>query len=205
VLPGGGSHAAPAGGVRDTLRDPAMLKILVMSSLVQVGQDLFQFYMPIYGHEIGLSGSAIGTVLAAFASAYFVVRFVMARLIARLGEEGLLAYAFYLAAIGFMLVPFFKSPIALAVVAFTFGLGMGCGQPITTMLLFSRSPSGRSGETFGLRQTTNNVVRVTAPTLFGFIASAFGLFPVFCISALLMGAGGLITRPAAARPDHRPR
>ncbi len=197
VLPGSSSHAAPVGSVRDTLRDPAILKILATSSLVQVGQDLFQFYMPIYGHQIGLSASAIGAVLAAFAAAFFVVRFVMARLIARLGEEGLLVYAFYLAAVGFMLVPFFRNPSALAAVAFTFGLGMGCGQPITTMLLFNRSTPGRSGETFGLRQTTNNVVRVTAPTLFGLIASAFGLFPVFCISALLMGAGGLITRPAA--------
>jgi MFS family permease len=201
VLPGGSSHAAPAGGVRDTLKDPAILKILLTSSLVQVGQDLFQFYMPIYGHQIGLSASAIGSVLAAFAGAFFVVRFVMARLIARLGEETLLAYAFYLAAVGFMLVPFFKSPLALAAVAFTFGLGMGCGQPITTILLFNRSTPGRSGETFGLRQTTNNVMRVTAPTLFGFIASAFGLFPVFCISALLMGGGGLITRPAAGASD----
>ena len=56
------------------------------------------------------------------------------------------------------------------------------------MLLFSRSAEGRSGETLGLRQTANNIVRVIAPSLFGFIASAFGLFPVFGISALMMGA-----------------
>ena len=194
-LPGGSGRAATSGSAGATLKDPAIVKILITSSLVQVGQDLYQFYMPIYGHSIGLSASAIGTVLAGFASAYFVIRFVMPHLIARLGEEKLLAWAFYLAAAGFLLVPMFQNTVALAVVSFMFGLGMGCGQPITTMLLFNRSAEGRSGETFGLRQTTNNVMRVTMPTVFGFIASAFGLFPVFCISAILMAAGGTITRP----------
>ncbi len=204
ALPGGSSPGAISGSVRTTLRDPAIVKILLTSSLVQVGQDLFQFYMPIYGHQIGLSASAIGTVLASFASAFFVVRFGLARLIQRAGEERLLAYAFYLAAAGFMLMPFFRSALALAVVAFMFGLGMGCGQPITTMLLFNRSTPGRSGETFGLRQTVNNVMRITSPTLFGLIGSAFGLLPVFCLSALLMSAGGFVTHPRSERPSDPP-
>jgi MFS family permease len=194
ALPGGGAHAAPAVSVRSTLKDPAIVKILITSSLVQVGQDMYQFYMPVYGHSIGLSASAIGTVLAGFAGAYFVVRFVMPHLIARFGEERLLACAFYLAATGFLLMPIFRNVVSLAVVSFMFGLGMGCGQPITTMLLFNRTPEGRSGETFGLRQTTNNILRVTMPSVFGFIASVFGLLPVFCLSALLMAAGGEITR-----------
>jgi MFS family permease len=195
VLPGASLHAAPTGSIRDTLVDPAIMRILISSSLVQVGQDLYQFYLPVYSHGIGLSASAIGAILATFASATFVVWIIMRGLIARLGEEKLLAYSFYLAAMGFLLVPFFKSAIALAMISFMFGLGMGCGQPITTMLLFSRSAQGRSGETLGLRQTANNIVRVIAPSLFGFVATAFGLFPVFGISALMMGAGGAITHP----------
>ena len=200
-LPGGSGRTASTGSVRTTLKDPMMVKILLTSSLAQVGQDMYQFYMPIYGHSIGLSAFAIGTVLAGFASAYFVVRFILHQLVARLGEEPLLAWAFFLAAAGFLLVPFFTNAVALAAVSFMFGLGMGCGQPITTMLLFNRSAEGRSGETFGLRQTTNNVLRLTMPTVFGFIATAFGLLPVFCISALLMGAGGAIMRPS--RADHK--
>jgi predicted MFS family arabinose efflux permease len=199
VLPGGTRHAAAAGSIRDTLADKGIVRILVISGLVQVGQDLYQFYIPIYGHAIGFSGSAIGAVLATFAVAAFVVRFGMPRLILRLGEERLLAYSFYLAAMGFLLVPFFGSAVALGMVSFMFGLGMGCGQPVTTMLIFSRSAAGRSGETLGLRQSVNNVMRVSGPALFGFVASAFGLFPVFWINALMMAAGGWLTRPVAAR------
>lgn len=205
VLPGGQRHAAPRGRVRDMLNDPGMLRILLISGLVQMGQDLFQVFLPIYGHGVGLSASAIGAILASFAAAFVVIRIFMPRMIAALGEEKLLAYSFYVSAAGFMLMPFFRGEITLMLVAFMFGCGMGCGQPITTMLLFNRSAEGRSGETFGVRQTANNVVRVTTPSVFGYIATLLGLFSVFGIGALLMAAGGLLTglrknRPPAAHP-----
>jgi len=45
---------------------------ILLTAVVQMGQDLFQFYLPIYRHGIGMSGDAIGAVLASFAGAYFV-------------------------------------------------------------------------------------------------------------------------------------
>ncbi|MGH6738035.1 MAG: MFS transporter, partial [Bradyrhizobium sp.] len=163
------------------------------------GQDLFQFYVPIYGHDIGLSASVIGFVVATFAVASFAVRFAMPALIVRLGEQRLLAYSFCLAAIGFLLAPVSTTALPLSIVSLLFGFGMGCGQPLTTMLMFSLSAEGRSGEALGLRQTVNNVVRVSAPAIFGFVASAFGLLPVFWISALMMGGGGWLSRPGRGR------
>jgi len=197
----GGTRTEDATELRmlDTLTDRSIWPMLATSSLVKLGTDLYQFYMPIYGRSIGLSASAIGTVLAAFAVAAFVVRFVLPRLMSVLGDDKLLASAFYIAAASFVLLPLFKSAMLLAVVSFVFGLGMGCGQPITTIQLFSRSAEGRSGETLGLRLTVNNLMRVVGPTLFGFIASAVGLFPVFYINALMMGAGGALSRRRNSR------
>src|SRR4029079_17385430 len=100
-------------------------------------------------------------VLGTFAAASFAVRFVMPRLIARFGEEQLLSWSFYIASAGFCLIPLFQTGITLGIISFVFGLGMGCGQPITTILIFSRSAEGRTGETLGLRQTVNNVMRVS--------------------------------------------
>ena len=196
MLPGATRQPEQATNLRDTMANPAILRILATSSLVQVGFDLYQFYLPVYGYGIGLSASAIGVVLAIFAAASFVVRIIMPNLIARLGEEKLLALSFCLAAAGFALIPAFSGVVALSVVSFMFGMGMGCGQPITTMLLFGHSPPGRSGEILGLRQTANNILRVTSPTVFGLIASAFGLLPVFGVSALMMAAGALFARPS---------
>ena len=199
LLPGGSRRVAPRAPIGKTLTDPAVMRILVIGGLVQLGTDLFQFYIPVYGVGIGLSASAIGALLATFAAASFIVRFALARLIKRLGEDKLLAYSFYLAAVGFALVPLFQDVVMLALVSFIFGLGTGCGQPIATMLMFSRAADGRSGEALGLRLTVNNLVRVIAPALFGFIVSGFGLAPVFYINAAMMGAGGIVSRSKSGR------
>jgi MFS family permease len=138
-------------------------------------------------------------VLAAFAVASFAVRSVLTRLVTRFGEERLLAYSFYLGALGFVLVPFCHSALPLAVVSFIFGCGMGCGQPITLMLMFSQSPQGRTGETLGLRLTVNNLMRVLGPAVFGSVGSAFGLIAVFVINGLVMAAGGVMALPPKKR------
>ena len=195
ALPGGRSDAAPPGSVLDTLAEPAVRKVLATSSLIMSGQDLFQTYMPVYGHGIGLSASAIGVVLGLFAGAAFVVQIVLKRLIARFSMQALLAYTFYLGAASFILIPFFKNAVVLALLSFAFGLGMGCGQPIITMLMFSHSTEGRTGEALGLRITINHLTRVAGPVVFGSIASVLGVLPLFWINALMLASGGMLSRP----------
>lgn len=195
TLPGGSRDVPPAGSIRDMLTGSGLWKVLVTSSLVMAGTALFQFYMPIYGHGIGLSASTIGALLAMFSAAAFVVRLIIPRLITWLGEGKVLAYAFFLGAASFLLVPFFKSAVVLALVSFTFGLGMGCGQPITMMMTFSNSAEGHSGEALGLRITVNQMTSVIVPVVFGMIGSAFGIFPVFWGIALMLASGGAFTKP----------
>jgi predicted MFS family arabinose efflux permease len=201
LLPGGNRAAVGGIGTLKSLADREVMGMLATSGMVQLGTDLFQFYLPIYGYAQGLSASAIGAALAAFAGASFVVRLFLARLVKRVSPEKLLAWSFYAGAVGFMLVPFCHDAIALGAVAFVFGLGMGIGTPLTVILMFSRSAEGRSGQTLGLRLTANNFVRVVGPVLFGAIGSALGLPPVFWINALMMGSGGLLSRPRAKQPQ----
>jgi MFS family permease len=202
-LPGGTPRAAAATAGTDPLANRDMVRVLAVSSLVQVGQDLYQFYIPVHGHAAGLSASAIGGVLSLYAAASFVVRLIMPYLVGRLGDERVLRYSFCFAAVGFVLAPFSEGVVALAAVSFLFGLGIGCGQPITTLLIFSRSPEGRSGETFGLRQTVNNVLRISCPPLFGLVATAFGLPAVFFLSAAMMGGGSALARPGTEDKQER--
>jgi MFS family permease len=121
------------------------------------------------------------------------VRLTLTRLIDWFNEEKVLTYAFCLGAVAFVLVPFFNNGVMLASIAFMFGLGMGCGQPIITMLMFSHSAEGRSGEALGLRMTVNHFTRVVGPVVFGSIGSAFGLAPVFWVNALMLGSGGVLS------------
>ena len=168
--------------------------MLITSGLVQLGYDLFQFLVPIYGHEIGLSASAIGAVLATLAVAAFVVRLFLARLVDRYSGGKLLAWVFFTGAIGFALAPFATGGIALGVIAFLFGLGMGIGIPLTVILMYASSAEGRSGQTLGLRLTANNLVRVGGPIAFGAVGAALGLSAVFWIVAVIMVGGGVLAR-----------
>ncbi len=196
TLPAATRHTSrKGGGLRSMLGDVSVRRTLVTGSLQNTGDSLYQFYMPVYTHAVGLSASAIGVVLAMYPAAAFATRLVLARLIAKFGEERLLAYAFYAGAGSLMMVPFFTDATMLALISFVFGLGMGCCGPIVTMLMFSNAPEGRSGETMGLKMTVNHLTKVITPTIFGSIASAFGLFPVFWINALMLGGGGFLSHP----------
>ena len=198
-LPPPKPKAAPAPPKEDLPGDPGVWRMLIASAMVQLGTDLFQFYVPIYGHEIGLSASAIGAVLASFAAAAFVVRIFLPRLVREADPERVLMYSFYAGAIGFLIVPFFHSTLLLCAASFMFGLGMGCGTPLTVMLMFNRSSEGRSGRTLGIRLTTTNAVRVLGPMVFGAIGTAFGIPPVFWINAAIMAGTGFMSRRGAKR------
>ena len=188
-----GKGPAPSGpGAFSALKDPKIVRMLVTSGIVQLGQDLFQFYLPIYAHAAGLSASVIGGIVATLATASFAVRLFLARLVKRFAAEKLLAWALFVGAVGFALVPLTGNAFLLGAIAFLFGLGMGLGVPLTVILMYSHTTEGRTGQTLGLRLTTNNFVRVTGPIVFGAVGTALGLPPVFWINAAAMVCGALL-------------
>lgn len=180
--------------VLDLLRLPALRRAVIVGGLVATGQDLYSFYVPIYGSSIGLSASTIGLVLAMSAVATFVVRFLLPRLTQRYGIEGVLAGAMLAGAVFFLLFPFVTWLPALYALSFCVGLALGCGQPLTLNIAYNRSPAGRSGEVAGLRLTINNITHIAVPAAAGALGAALGVVPVFWASALLLAASAHLTR-----------
>ncbi len=169
-------------------------RTLITSGIILTAIDLFQFYMPIYGHMIGLSASAIGAVLAMFAAAAFLVRTILPQIAKRFGEEQVLVMSIFIAAGTYLLFPLTENVVLLAAIAFLLGLGTGCGQPLTLMMIYARAPEGRSGEALGLRMAINNVTHIAVPLFFGVLGSAFGVTPVFLANAAMLGVGGMLSR-----------
>lgn len=196
VLPKGSPRSKDTAqtSLLNSMSDRALWRVLAISSLSQLGSDLYQSFLPIYAHGIGLSASVIGTVLSAFAVGSFSVRMVMPRLVNAIGDQRLLTLAFLAGAAMFMLVPLCREPAMLALTSLVFGMAAGCTQPLSMLLVFGQSSAGRSGETVGLRLTINNLVRLVAPALFGAVGSVAGLLPVFWINAVLMSGASLLTR-----------
>lgn len=197
--PGGNrDERSQLAGARDLLAQAPLRRTLIGSAAVLTGTDLFQFYMPIYGHSIGLSASKIGVILSMVAIAAFAVRIALPAMVRRIGEETLLAYSLFFGAATYLLFPFFQDVTVLTVIAFILGLSLGCGQPLSLMMVYARSPAGRSGEVLGLRLSINNFTHVAVPLIFGSFGSVLGLAPVFWINALLLAGGGAVNRSGRA-------
>jgi MFS-type transporter involved in bile tolerance (Atg22 family) len=177
---------------------------IIAAGVVGSAQDLFQFYLPIYGHSIGLSASAIGTILGAVFVAAFVIRSMLPLLLRKLREATMLTCAMFIAAVAFTLLPFFVSPYALAAIAFLLGLGVGCAQPMTMSLLYVLTPAGRIAESFGLQKTVRNATHLVVPIVFGSVGAAFGVTTVFISNSVILVAGGFLLRKAGI-PDSDPQ
>jgi MFS family permease len=179
-----------SGGVRDMLEQPNLRRIIVVSGLVVAGVDLYSFYMPIYGHSIGLSATMIGIVLGAFAAATFVVRTTLPLLVRRWGEDRVMTASMIVAGFTFLLFPFVHEVVLLLLLSFVLGLGLGVGQPLSVIMTYNLAPAGRAGEALGLRFSVVNLTHMVIPLAFGTIGSALGLITVFLAnSALLLGGG----------------
>ena len=189
------------GGKKDSLdlwRIPVLRNALIASGIIASGYDLFQFYMPVYGHAMGLSASAIGMVIGSCALATFVIRVALPRLVERSSEWDVLTYAIFVAAGAFVLFPFFRDAFSLAAISFLLGLGIGCGQPMSMSLIYSLSPSGRASEAAGLRVVVNNFMHLVIPLFFGSLGTVLGFYPVFISNSVMLVAGGVLMRRTSA-------
>ena len=174
---------------RDLLANPRLRRILVVAGVLETGNELGNFLLPIYGHSVGLSPSEIGLMMGALAAALLLVRALIPVLIARWKESVVLSVSMCVAAIACLVFPFAQSFIPLLAAAFLMGLGIGCGAPLSMALVFNRAPDGRSGEAMGLRQTVNKGTEAVVPMVFGSVSTALGMLPVFWLVALLLGVG----------------
>lgn len=192
-----GAHGArsepPTSSAFELLRLPALRRMIIVSGLVTTGWDLYTFYVPIYGHSIGLSASTIGTILGAFAAASFIVRVALPLLTRRYSVESVLATAMCTAALLFLPFGFIDYVPALLMLSFGIGLTLGVSQPLTLNLTYNRSPAGRSGEVTGLRLTINNITHIGVPLAAGSVGALLGITPVFWVSAGILLVSGYLT------------
>lgn len=200
LIPHSGRSKKPQsdGGVRDLLAKPSLRRVLLVSGLVVAGMDLFSFFMPIYGHSIGLSATAIGVVLGALSAATFVVRVALPKLVRSWGEDRVMTGSMYLAGATFLLFPFVESTTLLLLLSFVLGLGLGCGQPLSQIMTYNRSPAGRTGEALGLRFSFVNLTHMVIPLVFGTVGSALGLATVFVTNSVLLLGGAYANARGAA-------
>jgi MFS family permease len=172
--------------ITDLVRIPALRHALLGGAMVFAAGDLLNFYLPIYGHSIGLSASMIGIIIGAHSAAAFVVRLVMPKLLKLATEAQLMNYCLLASGATYFLFPLFEAPWILVAISFLLGLSLGCGNPLSMILIYGSSPQGRTGEALGLRMSLNKVIQIGVPLLFGYLGSMLGLIAVFWSNGLLL-------------------
>jgi len=188
----------------DLLRIVPLRRALLTGAMVFAAGDLLNFYMPIYGHSIGLSASMIGVIIGAHSAAAFVVRLVMPKLLKLATEERLMTWCLIASGLTYLLFPLFQNAWILAVVAFLLGLALGCGQPLSMILIYERSPENRTGESLGLRMSFNKVVQIGVPLAAGVLGSTLGVLAVFWSNACMLLISGHVARKAEAEGRRTP-
>ncbi len=176
------------------LAEPRLRRLFAVNALFSLGWELHAIFIPIFGESIGLSASAIGAVIAAFAAATFVVRFAMPLFARRLSESQVLTAALLLAGVAYCVLPFARSAGTLMCASFGIGLGLGGGQPMVMSLLHSHAPPGRLGEAAGVRMSLMQSMAVAVPLIFGAFGATFGLSPVLWCVGVCLTTGGLYAR-----------
>jgi MFS family permease len=192
------AHAAqPLSHALQLLMHAQMRRVFVINALISLAWEIHTIFVPIYGNAIGLSASKIGSILAAFAAATFLVRLAMPLLAKRLSEHQVLTTALFLGGIVFLAIPFSRSVATLMALSFCLGLSLGAGQPMVMALLHSHAPAGRMGEAAGVRMSLINSMAVAVPLLFGAVGGAFGVAPVLWSVGVFLTTGGWLTRRGA--------
>jgi MFS family permease len=102
----------------------------------------------------------------------------------------------------YFLFPLFEQPWILAGISFLLGLSLGCGNPLSMILIYASSPQGRTGEALGLRMSLNKVIQIGVPLLFGYLGSMLGLMAVFWSNGLLLLAAARIGAKSTAKDSN---
>jgi len=199
-----GAAAQAPRNMKDLLALPAMRNALLSNAAVMTGLDLFNLYMPIYGHSLDFSATTIGLIMGAFGAAAFVTRLFIPPISKRYGERAMLAGAFIISGVAFMAFPLTTSAPLLAASAFVLGLGLGCGQPLSMILSFNAGPPGRSAEAISMRLAVSYGAHVFVPPAFGIVGAAVGgVATIFWTCAAIMGCGSWINRSVTVAADNK--
>ena len=193
-LPRPDQKGRKAGGVIELLRIRPLRDTFIISGLLAMGWDLYAFLIPLYGARLGLSASSIGSIMATFALATFVVRLFMPMAVRRLRRIHIIVTALCVTGVSYCLFPFVATIPLLMALSFLLGLGLGCAQPVIMSQLYEASPPGRQGEAVGVRTFMLNGSHTVIPLASGALTAAAGMGPAFWLIAGLLLGGAWFAR-----------
>ena len=170
----------------DLLKIPMLRRLLWVNWFMSSSWDVHTFVVPLLGHERGISASAIGTIMGAFAIAAALIRTVLPIIAQRLTEWQIMTIAMLMTGVIMGIYPFVYSAWMMGVCSVALGVFLGCVQPMLMSTLHQITPPSRQGEALGVRLMMVNASSVFMPMLFGLAGATIGVSGLFwCVSAVV--------------------
>lgn len=182
------ARAERQGSVLDLLRDRRLRRIYAVNVVFQTGWDVVLFMTPIYGAQLHLSASQIGTIIACFSGATFVVR-LFTRIVSRqLTPWQALLLALCVSGSASLAFGLASAVVILMAFAFIMGLGHGVASPMSSTLMYEAAPASRMAEVLGLRTSVSMALQVAMPMGAGALGAVIGIAPLYWfVAAMQLG------------------
>ena len=191
------------GGVRDILQRKTMSSAMAASISVIVAIDLLTAYMPVLGHELGLSISAVTIILAARAGMAVVSRALMPTVLKHANRNQVLKVMVALGAIPMFAMPWLHSEIALFIATGVCGLAWGFVMPMSMTWVSTIVPTFQRAQALSVRLMGNRLAQVLIPPVAGLGATAMGAGAIFVGCGVLMTGAAVGTVRALPMGKHR--
>lgn len=191
---------------RQLLALPGMRRLLLINWFFSTAWDLFSFLVPLHGHALGLSATAIGSVLGSFALTVAAVRVALPLLMGRHTEAQVITFCYAVVAAMFLLYPYTQVLWHMLVLVVPLGMALGAVQPMVMTTLHHITPDDRQGEAIALRSMCINISSATLPLGYGALGAAFGAATLFRLMGGVLLVGAWLSRGMpTARHDAAPR
>jgi MFS transporter, DHA1 family, multidrug resistance protein len=177
------------------VKNPLLLSVLLISTLIQIAHFSIQPILSLYVNEIhGHENLALYSGIAF--SAAGLGNLMMARqwgkIADKIGYVKILITLLFMAAIVYLPGGFVTSIWQLVIIRFLLGIAIGGIVPVRVAYIRQEAPISMQGEVLGYNTSLRFLGNVIGPVMGGMVAGYFGFSAVFIITSLLLLISGFL-------------
>jgi predicted MFS family arabinose efflux permease len=157
------------------LASPAVVIIIVLGSLMHLGNSVQSSFYVAWLTEMGITGTAIGLLSPLSALAAALVSLLTAKLVRYISGFWITLWSLWAAILLICITPLLGTYLVLMIVMFLRSAANGLAQPLVITLVLRGAGRANQGKAIGLRGTANRVASILTPLAMGAVAEAVGL------------------------------
>lgn len=176
------------------IRTKNILLTVTISASILFCQETLTTYFPIYGMDIGISTTAVGTILGVRSISAMLIRPFLGVMANRFDIKTLMIASLIGSGVSIALYATLSDFGLLIGIAFISGIFMGIGTPLTITLIAIYVNSENRSEAISLRITCNYIGQGISAAFFGQMSTILGFSPIFFLSGLILLLAALVIK-----------